>query len=104
MAPLPAPLASLDYDAWRDIRFRPDKALLGDLDGPFRLQLFHPGFLYTRPVTVNVVRDGVPTPIPYQPALFDYGRTTIDKPLPVTLASRASGCTTRSTSRACSTS
>ncbi|TNC14456.1 glucan biosynthesis protein G [Methylobacterium terricola] len=85
VAPLPAPLASLDYDAWRDIRFRPDKALLGDQDGPFRLQLFHLGFLYTRPVTVNVVRDGVPTPIPYQPGLFDYGRTTIDKPLPVTL-------------------
>ncbi|WP_288583805.1 glucan biosynthesis protein G [uncultured Methylobacterium sp.] len=85
LAPLPAPLASLDYDAWRDIRFRPDKALLGDQDGPFRLQLFHLGFLYTRPVVVNVVRDGVPTPVPYQPTLFDYGRTTIDKPLPVNL-------------------
>jgi periplasmic glucans biosynthesis protein len=83
--PLPAPLGTLDYDAWRDIRFRPDRALLGDQDGPFRLQLFHLGFLYTRPVTVNVVRDGVPTPIPYQPGLFDYGRTTIDKPLPVNL-------------------
>ncbi|GJD52934.1 Glucans biosynthesis protein G [Methylobacterium crusticola] len=82
---LPAPLGGLDYDAWRDIRFRPDKALLGDQDGPFRLQLFHLGFLFTRPVTVNVVRDGVPTPIPYQPALFDYGRTAIEKPLPVNL-------------------
>jgi hypothetical protein len=35
----------------------------GDQDGPFRLQLFHLGFLYTRPVVVNVVRDGVPTPV-----------------------------------------
>ncbi|WP_298951347.1 glucan biosynthesis protein G [uncultured Methylobacterium sp.] len=82
---LPAPLAGLDYDAWRDIRFRPDKALLGDRDGPFRLQLFHLGFLYTRPVVVNVVRDGVPTPVPFQTSLFDYGRTRITAPLPVNL-------------------
>ncbi|ACA15009.1 periplasmic glucan biosynthesis protein MdoG [Methylobacterium sp. 4-46] len=82
---LPGPLAGLDYDAWRDIRFRPDKALLGDRDGPFRLQLFHLGFLFKRPVTVNVVREGVPTPIPYQAALFDLGRTKLDGPLPLNL-------------------
>ena len=49
------------------------------------MQLFHLGFLYGRPVTVNVLRDGVPTPIPYQPALFDYGRTKVDRPVPVNL-------------------
>src|SRR5579862_8076044 len=38
---LPDGLAHLDFDAWRDIRFRPDKALLGENGGPFRLQLFH---------------------------------------------------------------
>ena len=84
-APLPPALAALDYDAWRDIRFRPDKAFLGDQGGPFRLQLFHLGFLFRRPVVVNVVRDGVPTPIPYQTALFDFGRTKLEGPLPVNL-------------------
>lgn len=83
--PLPEPFASLDFDAYRDIRFRPERAFLGGAGGPFRLQLFHPGFLYQRPVTVNVIRDGVPTPIPYQPQLFDYGRTKIERPLPVNL-------------------
>src|SRR3954464_15773018 len=83
--PLPEPIAHLDFDAYRDIRFRPDRALLGGGGGPFRLQLFHLGFLYTRPVTVNVIRDGVPTPIAYQPQLFDYGRTKIERPLPVNL-------------------
>ncbi|MEH3118635.1 MAG: glucan biosynthesis protein G [Methylorubrum populi] len=80
--PLPAPLAGLDYDAYRDIRFRPDHALLGEGGGPFRLQLFHRGFLYPRPVAVNLVRDGRSIPVRYDPALFDFGRTRIDGTLP----------------------
>jgi periplasmic glucans biosynthesis protein len=83
--PLPEPLNRLDFDAYRDIRFRPDRALLGTSGGPFRMHLFHLGFLFQRPVTVNIIRDGVPTPIPYQAALFDYGRTKIERPLPVNL-------------------
>ncbi|PXW58612.1 glucan biosynthesis protein G [Methylobacterium sp. B4] len=80
--PLPPALAGLDYDGWRDIRFRPDRMLLGEAGGPFRLQLFHRGFLYPRPVAVNLVRDGVSTPVKYDPALFDFGRTRVDGPLP----------------------
>src|SRR5215204_2357818 len=83
LPPLPEPLNRLDFDAYRDIRFRPDRALLASTGGPFRMQLFHLGFLYQRPVTVNVIRDGVPTPVAYQPQLFDYGRTRIERPLPV---------------------
>lgn len=85
LPPLPEPLNNLEYDAWRDIRFRPERAFLAQGGGLFRLQLFHLGFLYRRPVTINVIRDGVPTPIPYQPQLFDYGRTKIERPLPVNL-------------------
>jgi glucans biosynthesis protein len=81
--PLPEPLNKLDFDSYRDIRFRPDRALLGSGGGLFRMHLFHLGFLYQRPVTVNVIRDGVPTPVAYQPQLFDYGRTKIERPLPV---------------------
>ena len=83
--PLPEPLNQLDFDAYRDIRFRPDRALLGSAGGPFRMQLFHLGFLFRRPITVNVIRDGVPTPVPYQGELFDYGKTRIERPLPVNL-------------------
>ena len=82
---LPDPFDQLDFDAYRDIRFRPDKAFLSKQNSPFRLQLFHLGFLYRRPVTINIIRDGVPAPIPYQSQLFDYGRTKIDKPLPVNM-------------------
>ena len=82
---LPEPLSRLDFDAWRDIRFRPERALLAQNGSPFRMQMFHPGFLFTRPVVVNVVRDGVATPVPYAANLFDYGRVRFDKPLPVNL-------------------
>jgi glucans biosynthesis protein len=83
--PLPEPLNQLDFDAYRDIRFRADRALLGSAGGPFRMQLFHLGFLFRRPITVNVIREGVPTPVPYQGELFDYGKTRIERPLPVNL-------------------
>jgi periplasmic glucans biosynthesis protein len=80
---LPEALAKLDFDAWRDIRFRPDKAFLGANGSLFRLQLFHLGHLFKRPVIVNTLRDGIPTPIPYAANIFDYGRTKLEKPLPV---------------------
>ena len=83
--PLPDVLANLSFDAWRDIRFRRDKALLAQDGGPFRLEAFHLGHLYPQPVTINIVREGLATPVPYSSSLFDYGRTKIDKPLPVNL-------------------
>jgi glucans biosynthesis protein len=85
VAPLPDALAKLDFDAYRDIRFRPDRALLAMPGSLFRMQMFHPGFLFTRTVTVNVVREGIATPVPYSAGLFDYGRNKFDKPLPVNL-------------------
>ncbi|PNG25860.1 glucan biosynthesis protein [Methylocella silvestris] len=85
IAPLPEALSKLDFDAWRDIRFRPDKAFLNSPGSQFRLQLFHLGHLYKRPVTINTIRDGIPTPIPFTTSLFDYGRTKPEKPIPVNL-------------------
>jgi glucans biosynthesis protein len=82
---LPDGVANLDFDAWRDIRFKSDHALLGGQGGNFRLELFHLGHLFKRPVTVNVLRDGIPAPVPYAPNLFDYGRTKLEPNLPVNL-------------------
>ena len=82
---LPEPLAKLDADAWRDIRFRPERALLSNNNSAFRLQTYHLGASYRRPVTVNVIRDGIATPVPYSANLFDYGGTKFERPLPVNL-------------------
>src|SRR5579871_6269575 len=82
--PLPDGLANLDFDGWRDIRFNSDKPLLGQEGSNFRLELFHLGHLYKRPVVVNVLRDGIPAPIPYAANLFDYGRAKLGV-LPINL-------------------
>ena len=82
--PLPEPFAHIDYDAWRDIRFKSDKPLLGG-GGDFRLELFHLGHLYRRPVVINVLRDGIPAPVPYSVNLFDYGRNKIPASMPLSL-------------------
>ena len=74
-------IANLDYDAWRDIRFRPDKAFFQAPEVLFQLQLFHLGFNFKRPVVVNIIRDGTPAPIPYSASLFDFGRTKMDQAL-----------------------
>ena len=83
--PLPDSIAALDFDAWRDIRFKSDRLLLGAPGAPFRLELFHLGHLYRRPVTVNVLRDGVPAPVPYAANLFDYGHNKFAGALPINL-------------------
>ncbi len=76
-ARLPAPFDSLDFDTWRDIRFKEERAFFSNLPGSFRLSTFHRGFLFPRPVTVNTIRDGIAAPIPYSPALFDFGRLKV---------------------------
>jgi periplasmic glucans biosynthesis protein len=81
VAKLPDGLETLDFDAWRDIRFRNEKSFFSN--SPFRMHLFHLGHLYRRPVTINTIRDGIATPIPYTGALFDYGKAKFDRQLPV---------------------
>ena len=83
--PLPDELNKLDFDGWRDIDFREDKSILGANGSLFRMQLYHLGHLYKRPVTINTIRDGIPTPLPYKPSQFDFGKTKLEKPLPVNL-------------------
>jgi glucans biosynthesis protein len=79
-ARLPETLEQLDFDAWRDIRFKPEKAIP---IGQFRLHVFHLGHLFKRSVTINTIREGVATPLPYSAAMFDYGRTKFERNLPV---------------------
>jgi len=81
----PDVLRNLPFDAYRDLRFRADRALLGDGGSNYRMQMFHLGFLYNRAVGIGVVRDGTVLPVPYSPDLFDYGHNRFDPPLPANL-------------------
>src|SRR5262245_10367409 len=73
---VPEWLTQITYDQWRDIRFRPDRALWKDQKLPFQVQFFHPGLFYDRTVKIHVVngKDGDPVAVPFNPSDFDYGR------------------------------
>lgn len=69
---LPDNLKKLDYDAYRKIRFVPDKALWRNDKLPFQVQFFHRGFFYSNRVDIYVVDQGQATPVHYSPSLFTF--------------------------------
>jgi periplasmic glucans biosynthesis protein len=78
-------LTKINYDQWRDIRFRADRAMWRDGGGPVQVQFFHPGLLYDRTVAVNVVRGAKVRPLNFSPSQFDYGRNDFASRVPQTL-------------------
>jgi periplasmic glucans biosynthesis protein len=75
---MPAALRDLDYDQYRDIRYRPDKALWRGDRLPFELTFFMQGRSVPEPVRINIVEPHGERTLPFDPALFDYGHTKID--------------------------
>ena len=67
---LQEPLAGLDYDKHRAIRFRPERAVWKDT--PFELQAFHMGWLFKEPVRLFSVEDGQATKMRFTGADFEY--------------------------------
>ena len=56
-------LQNLTYDAYRMIRFNPEKAKFADIDqSAFRLHAFHMGWLFKTPVALYEVSEGKATP------------------------------------------
>jgi glucans biosynthesis protein len=79
---MPEFLNNYDYDQYRDIRFKPDKALWKDEGLPFQVQLFHRGFMFKDRVVINVIDQGQASKIAYTPELFDFGKNKVQEPLP----------------------
>ena len=69
-ADLPPQLASITYDAYRAIRFRPEGALWKEQRLPFQTQFFHRGFYFRDRVDIFEVDGGQARPIPYDPQRF----------------------------------
>ena len=74
---MPEFLSNLDYDQYRDIRYKPDKALWRDEGLPYQVQLFHRGFMFRDRVNINVVDQGNAIRLAYSPELFDFGKNTL---------------------------
>lgn len=79
---LPPFLADLNYDQYRDVRFRPDQSLWRSEKLPFEAQFFSRGFYYKDQVKVNVVDGDHVEPYKFKPSLFDFGRLPVPASVP----------------------
>lgn len=74
---LPAELKALSYDQYRDIRFRPERALWRAEGLPFELMFFHLGKFNTEPVLLNEITPQGVRHIPFDRRDFDYGKNRL---------------------------
>jgi len=79
---LPPFLSDLNYDQFRDIRFRPDYSLWRDEKLPFEAQFFSRGFTFNNRVLINIVENAVETPYNFDPGMFDFGRLPVPMEVP----------------------
>nr|MDQ3958849.1 glucan biosynthesis protein [Pseudomonadota bacterium] len=79
---LPGAFQGLSYDQYRDIRFRPERAVWRGEGLPFQVQLFPRGFMFLDRVKINIIDSGEAVPVAFSRALFDYGRNPVPEELP----------------------
>jgi periplasmic glucans biosynthesis protein len=77
-AGLPKELQGLDYDRYRDIRYRADRFLWRGTGSPFEVAFFHLGLYYDQPVKINEVNAQGVHEIAFSPDDFDYGSNKLD--------------------------
>ena len=75
---LPEPIAKIDYDQWRQIRFNPKEALWLKDKSPFHVEFFHLGWLFNRRVKINVVEPGKVVPVKFSPQMFTFGKNNFN--------------------------
>ena len=71
-AEVPKAWRDLTYDQYRLYWFNSQKALWRDTPRPVRVDFFHPGLYFPRPVGINVVEDGMSRPVAFDLSLFDH--------------------------------
>ncbi|MET0519668.1 MAG: glucan biosynthesis protein G [Burkholderiaceae bacterium] len=74
---LPAELKALSYDQYRDIRFKPERALWRKEQLPFELMFFHLGKFQTQAVRINELTPEGARPIAFRREDFDYGKNKL---------------------------
>ena len=73
---------NLDYDKYREIEFRHDRALWAAEELPFRVEFFHPGYLYQEPVRVYEFTATYVQPIRFVQDFFNYRALRIQHQIP----------------------
>ncbi len=76
-------LERLDFDAYQQIKFRPELAIWAHGGGPYPVELFHVGRYFKEPVRIFAVSaNGLAQEILYSPDLFTFGKSSFAKALP----------------------
>ena len=76
-------LERLDFDAYQQIKFRPDLAIWAHGGGPYPVELFHLGRYFKEPVRIFVVSaGGLAREVRYSPDLFSFGKSSFAEALP----------------------
>lgn len=70
---LPAPFAKLDYDRYVAIRQKPGSAIWAGENVGFALEPLHRGFIFSAPMVINLVENGLAKTLAYDPARFEFG-------------------------------
>ncbi len=73
----------LDYDKYREIEFRHEDALWANEPLPFRIEFFHPGYLYQEPIHVNEFMMTRVQPIRFAQDWFNYRSLKFPRQIPV---------------------
>jgi len=72
----------LDYDKYREIEFRHEDALWASEPLPFRIEFFHPGYLYQEPIHLYEFTLTHVQPIRFVQDWFNYRALHLPKQIP----------------------
>jgi glucans biosynthesis protein len=79
--PLPSVFSSLTFEQYAAIRRGPGTAIWSDQKLGFSLEPLHRGFVYTTPIGINIVENGMAEKVIYDAANFDFGPLKPSVPL-----------------------
>ena len=75
---MPKELSGLNYDQYRDIRFKPERSLWRSAKLPFELAFFHRGLYFDQPIKINEVSSAGVREVRFNPEDFNYGANKLD--------------------------
>jgi glucans biosynthesis protein len=78
----PEVVQQIDYDAWGNIRYRPESALFADGPEIYPATFFHVGQFFQKSVKMHVLEHGVAKEILYSPDYFSMPKNSIARKLP----------------------
>jgi glucans biosynthesis protein len=81
-AEVPDWLLEIDFDSWRDLRFRSDRAVWRNHAVPFVVQVFHPGLFYDSNVRIHEVDAQGEHEVCFSPGLLEFGRNEFASRVP----------------------